>query len=152
MSLQGILVVDVLGLLFVLWIVNLVRTGRLHAGYAVLWLAASGSVILLVSIPPLLGLVTRALGALFPASALTLLALVFVFAVLILFSVRLSRLSERQARLAETIGLLEMERREASRVAESRDPRPSRPEHAPEGDGVPGEPGEPDPEDGRKRT
>jgi hypothetical protein len=136
MSLQGILVVDVLGLLFVLWIVNLVRTGRLHAGYAVLWLVASGSVILLVSIPPLLGLVTSAVGALFPASALSLLAFVFVFAVLILFSVRLSRLSERQARLAETIGLLEMERREASRVAESRGPKPSRPERAPEGDGA----------------
>ncbi|MEE8146346.1 MAG: DUF2304 domain-containing protein [Longimicrobiales bacterium] len=135
MSLQGILVVDVLGALFVLWIVNLVRTGGLHAGYAVLWLVASGSVILLVSIPPLLGLVTLAVGALFPASALSLLGFVFVFAVLILFSVRLSRHSERQARLAETIGLLEMERREASRVAESRDARPSRPEGAPEVDG-----------------
>ncbi len=135
MSLQGILVVDVLGLLFVLWIVNLVRTGRLHTGYAVLWLVASGLVILLVSIPPLLGLVTRAVGALFPASALSLLAFVFVFAVLILFSVRLSRLSEREARLAETIGLLEMESREASRTAEPRDARPSRPERAPEGDG-----------------
>jgi hypothetical protein len=130
------MVVDVLGLLFVLWIVNLVRTGRLHTGYAVLWLVASGLVILLVSIPPLLGLVTHAVGALFPASALSLLAFVFVFAVLILFSVRLSRLSEREARLAETIGLLEMERREASRLAEPRDAGPSRPERAPESDGA----------------
>ena len=137
MSLQGILVVDVLGLLFVVWIVNLVRTGRLHAGYAVLWLVASGSVILLVSIPPLLGLVTRAVGALFPASALSLFAFVFVFAMLILFSVRLSRLSERQARLAETIGLLEMERREASRTAEPRDARPSHAASPPEDDGEP---------------
>ena len=143
MSLQGILVVDVLGLLFVLWIVNLVRTGRLHTGYAVLWLMASGLVILLVSIPPLLGLVTRAVGALFPASALSLLAFVFVFAVLILFSVRLSRLSEREARLAETIGVLEMESREASRTAEPRDARPSRPEG--DGEAASGEAGSSEP-------
>lgn len=117
MTLQGILVLDAIGLLFIVWIVNLVRTGKLHVGYGVLWLVASGAVVVLVSVPPLLAAVTAAVGALFPASALSLLGFVFVFATLILFSVQLSKLSERQERLVETIGLLEMRAREQASAA-----------------------------------
>ena len=116
MSLQGILVVDLLGAAFILWIVNLVRVKRLHAGYAILWLSACLAVIVLVSVPPLLHLVTRTVGALFPASALSLIAFAFVFAILILFSVQLSAMTDRQVRLAQSFALSERER--SGRVSE----------------------------------
>jgi hypothetical protein len=109
MSLQGVLVMDLLGAAFILWIVNLVRLKRLQTGYAILWLSACVAVIVLVSVPPLLKLVTRTVGALFPASALSLIAFAFVFAVLILFSMQLSSMKDRQTRLAQSFALSKLE-------------------------------------------
>ena len=108
MSTQGILVIDLLGIVFLLLIVNLVRTQRLAVGYAVVWALASCGVLLLVSVRPLLSLLTRAVGALFPASALSLLAFAFIFGVLILFSVKLSSLSARQTELIQALALKEL--------------------------------------------
>lgn len=112
MSLQGVILIDLLGLLFLAAIVAVVRTRRLHVGYAVLWMGATVAMMLLVSIPGLRGAVTELVGAVYPASALTLLAFVFVFAVLVFFSVQLSRLSERHAELVQTLALRELRRRE----------------------------------------
>jgi len=103
MSLHGILLIDLLGLVFALWILNLVRTRRLHLGYALLWLAAVAGAMILVSAAPLRALVTRAVGALFPASALALLAFAFIFFVLILFSVQMSALTRRQTELVKEL-------------------------------------------------
>lgn len=104
MNLHGILLIDLMGLLFALWILNLVRRSRLHLGYALLWLAAVAGAIALVSVAALRTLITRAVGALFPASALALVAFAFIFFVLILFSVQLSRLAQRQAELVKALG------------------------------------------------
>lgn len=104
MSLHGILLIDLLGLVFALWILNLVRTRRLHLGYALLWLVAVGGAMVLVSAAPLRAFVTRAVGALFPASALALLAFAFIFFVLILFSVQMSALTRRQTELIKALG------------------------------------------------
>lgn len=104
MSLQGILFIDLLGVVFALWILNLVRTRRLHLGYALLWLAAVVGAASIVSVAPLRAFITRAVGALFPASALALLAFAFIFFVLILFSVQVSALSRRQDELVKALG------------------------------------------------
>lgn len=106
MSLHAILIIDLLGLVFALWILNLVRTRRLHLGYALLWLAAVAGAMLLVSVEGLRDLVTRAVGAIFPASALALLAFAFIFFVLILFSVQMSRIARRQDELVKALGRL----------------------------------------------
>lgn len=110
MSLQGILIIDLLGIIFALWILNLVRTRRLHLGYALLWLTAVIGAMLLVSVAPLRLLITRAVGALFPASALALLAFAFIFFVLILFSVQVSALSRRQNELVKALAREAMRR------------------------------------------
>jgi hypothetical protein len=47
------LFIDLLGVAFVLWILNLVRTQRLHLGYALLWLTAVAGTMLLVTVAPL---------------------------------------------------------------------------------------------------
>lgn len=112
MSRHGILLIDAFGLLLIALIVNLLRTGRLHVGYAVLWMVATAGLMLTVSVPPLLGGVTRAVGAIFPASALSLLAFAFIFVVLIYYSVRLSALTSRQTELVQALALRELLDRE----------------------------------------
>ena len=113
MSLQGILLLDLFGLVLIVLIINMVRTRKLHPGFAVIWLLALVGMIIIISIPPLLYFVTQVVvGAIFPASALTLLAFVLVFAMLIFFSMQLSILSARQIEMAQRIALYELAERE----------------------------------------
>ena len=112
MDLQGILTIDVFGLVLCAVIVHLVRIQKLHVGYGILWLVPTAAVMLIVSVPPLLPGITRAVGALFPASALSLLAFWFIFAILIFFSVKLTEISSRQTRLLQALALKELDTRE----------------------------------------
>lgn len=107
MSTQGILLLDLIGILFILLTVNLVRTGRLHVAYGVIWLLAVVIMMAIISIPSLLAFVTVTVGATYPASAMTLLALALIFGVLILFSMQLSLIATRQVEMAQSIALRE---------------------------------------------
>lgn len=111
MTLQGAIVIDLLGLALILTIVHLTRTEKLYAGYGVIWLAAIVGGMTLVSFPPLLAFVSSALGALVEVSALTLLAFAFVFAVLIYMSVQITIAGARITEIARTIALNELEGR-----------------------------------------
>jgi hypothetical protein len=109
MSLQGILLLDLFGVALIALTVNLVRTRKLHTAFAVIWLLALVGMIAIVSIPALLAFVTRVVvGAIFPASALTLLAFALVFCMLISFSMQLSVISARQIELAQNLALKEL--------------------------------------------
>lgn len=119
MSLQGIVLIDIVGLILILLIVNLLRTQKLHVGYAILWLVATLGLMATVSVPALLALVTRLVGAIFPASALSLLAFVFIFVVLIFYSVKLSALSSRQTELIQSLAIRDLLAREARSDAEA---------------------------------
>jgi hypothetical protein len=105
MTTQGVVLIDLMGLALVVLLINLVRTQKLYVGYAVIWLVAVAGMMLTISFAPLLRFVTRAVGALFPVSALSLLAFVFIFGTLIFFSVKLSVLSARQTELIQLIAL-----------------------------------------------
>lgn len=92
------------GALFVA-VLEIMRRGLLKERYALLWLAVSGASILLAAFP---GLVTRA-AALFHFQYLTVLVMVtfvFTLALVLAFSVILSRLSERNRALAQEVALL----------------------------------------------
>jgi len=112
MSTQGILLLDLVGLLLFGVIVHLVRRKMLHAGYAVIWLSAIIGTMLILSVPSLLSVVTRAVGALFPASAMTLLAFAFIVCNLVFISVKLSTLATRQAELIQRLALRDLLERE----------------------------------------
>jgi hypothetical protein len=107
MSTQGIALIDLVGLGLVAVLLNLVRLKRLHVAHAALWLIAVTGLVILVSVPPLLASITVAVGATYPASAVSLLAFVFIFAVLIFFSVQLSTITDRQVKLAQAMALRE---------------------------------------------
>jgi hypothetical protein len=95
-------------------IVYLVSRQKLHVGFGLLWLLTTVGAMTLVSIARLRDAVTPAVGAVYPASALSLLAFVFVFVVLIFFSVKLTALSARQTRILQALALMEQETREAA--------------------------------------
>jgi hypothetical protein len=107
MSIQGIVFIDLLGLGFIVLILNLVRKHNLVVGYALLWILAVVSMMVLVTVTPLRDTITRLVGAEYPASAVSLLAFVFIFLMLIYFSVQLSVMSRRQVELMQTIAIME---------------------------------------------
>ena len=112
MSTQGIVLIDIIGLGLILLTLNLVRTHKLYVGYAVMWALAVAGAMVLISIPPLMSFITVSVGATFPASAVTLLAFVFIFVVLIFLTVELSTISSRQVELAQSLALNELMRKE----------------------------------------
>jgi hypothetical protein len=105
MSLQGILLVDLIGLALIVLMINLLRTRRLNVGYSLTWITATLASMVIVSVPSLLDLLPRLVGAEYPASALSLLAFLFIFLVLIFMSVRLSHLSARQIELVQMLSI-----------------------------------------------
>lgn len=115
MSTQGIILIDLIGIGMLLMILNFVRTKRLHVGYAVIWCLAIVAMMVIISVPSLLELLPILIGAIFPASALSLLAFAFIFVVLIFFSVQLSMLSERQNKLIQAIAIEELLEKEMTK-------------------------------------
>jgi hypothetical protein len=120
MSAQGIILIDIAGLGLIFLILNLVRTKKLHIGYAAIWFLAVAGLMLIISLPPLLSFLPRVVGAVFPASALSLLAFMFIFLVLIFFSVQLSLISSRQVEIIQALALRDIAAQEESaRMADS---------------------------------
>jgi hypothetical protein len=97
MTVQGTIILLNIGLALQLWILNLVRRDRLYAGYGVFLSVAIAGVMLVVAVPALLAGVTRMVGAIFPVSALTLLALGFIFVTLVYVLTQVTILSNRLA-------------------------------------------------------
>jgi hypothetical protein len=119
-TLQGILVVNFIGLVLLLWVLNLVRHGRLYVGYGVIFAAAILGAEVLLSVPWLLTAVTHLIGAIFPASALTLLALCFIVLMLLYILTQITIVSNRLAKLVQELAI-ERARLEAKRAAPDRD-------------------------------
>ena len=112
MSLQGIIFINLLGLGLIVWLLNLVRTKKLYITFAAIWVLAVLGGMVLISVPAFLNGLPRLVGATYPASAISLLAFIFIFVFLIYFSVQLSIISTRQTELIQALairGLLDQE-------------------------------------------
>lgn len=105
MTVQGVVILDLIGLLILLWLLNLIRRGRLYVGYGVIIMPAIVITMITISVRPLLTIVTRLLGAAFPASALTLLALGFLFLMLVYVLTQLTVVSNRVAVLVQELAI-----------------------------------------------
>lgn len=93
--------------LLLLGVLELVRRRRLLERYALLWLL-SGLVLLALAVwRDLLALVSSALGIAAPPNALFFVALAFVLALLLHFSLAVSRLTDQSKVLAQRLALLE---------------------------------------------
>ncbi len=90
----------------VLFMFQLVRSGRLRAKYSLLWLSAGVVLVILGAVPNVLDEVADWLGVGYPPSIFFLLGTVFLLMVVAHLSWELSRMEERTRTLAEEIALL----------------------------------------------
>jgi hypothetical protein len=93
-------------LLLLLMIIDLVRRRRLKEEYSVLWILTALGLLVLAAWYDLLQEVTKAIGGVAPSSTLFFFGLLFVFFMLLHFSVRVSALERRLTSLVQEIGLL----------------------------------------------
>jgi hypothetical protein len=96
----------VTGGLFVI-VFELVRRRRLMERYALLWLFASGILLLLALWKGLLNEIAHAIGIYYAPSALFVIAFGFILVLLLHFSLVISRLAEQSKVLAQRLGMLQ---------------------------------------------
>lgn len=96
-------------LVLLLVVIDLVRRRRLKEEYSVLWVAASVVLLILAAWFELLEWITTAIGGVALSSTLFFFALLFVFFMLLHFSVRISALERRFTALVQEMGLIGMQ-------------------------------------------
>src|SRR5258708_4002720 len=105
MTTQSVIVLGLIGLVYLIWIFNLTRRGKMYVGYAVVWLVWSLLGFLIVMLPTLLQLVTQLVGAILPANALSVLGFALLFAMQIYLLSQLSILSRRVTLIAQYVAI-----------------------------------------------
>ncbi len=115
MTVQGIIVLNLIGLVLLFWILNLVRRDRLYVGYGVMFVLIILSAILVLTIPGLLTFITHLVGAVFPTSALTLIALCFIVFMLAYILTQVTLISNRVAVLIQQLAIQQAKEQAASK-------------------------------------
>lgn len=115
MTVIGILVVDVLALLAVVWVLDLVRRGRLYVGYGVVLVVGLVFMTFCLSISRLAALVTRAFQLLAPAAGPILVAVSVLGLLIVYILTQLSIVADRLATLVQEIAI------QGARTAGSKD-------------------------------
>lgn len=118
------MLVGVLGSLAVLlFVLELVRERRLREEYSLLWLVTASVLLILSLSRPLLDVLAAAIGIFYPPSALFVVAVLFILAILMHFSIVITRLTQENKEIAQQIALLryELSQRESAHLeAENR--------------------------------
>lgn len=107
------LILFLMTLAALLFVVRLVRQRSLQAKYAMLWLSVGALLLVVAAFPRLLDWMAQRAGIFYPPAAFLLLAVGFLFVVVIHFSWELSRLEERTRTLAEEVALLKCQQGQA---------------------------------------
>lgn len=92
--------------LLLLVILELVRRRRLRVEYSWVWLVAGASIVALILRYDVLVKLTEAVGAVVPTSTLFMLCILFLAALCLDFSVRLSTLTRQVKELTQELALL----------------------------------------------
>jgi hypothetical protein len=100
-------IIAVLGsLLLLMLVIDLVRRRRLKEEYSFLWVVTAVALLILAVWLDLLRWLTEAIGGVAPSSTIFFFALLFVFCMLLHFSVRVSALERRLTALVQEIGIM----------------------------------------------
>ncbi len=105
-----------------LLILEMVRQRRLLERYALLWLFSALVLLALAVWRDFLETIANAVGIIYPPNALFLIAFGFVMALLLHFSIAVSRLADQSKVLAQRVALLE-ERQDRAEGAEAQEER-----------------------------
>jgi hypothetical protein len=88
------------------FVLQLLRSGRLRARFAMLWTGVGLALVVLAAFPRLLDWSAERLGIFYPPAVFLLVAIAFLFLLSVQFSWEVSRLEERTRILAEEVALL----------------------------------------------
>ena len=110
MDIRQRILAAVCGLGLLLVIIELVRRRKLKEEYSVLWLAAGVAILAVGLNYSLLQAITGFIGAGWTSSALFFFGILFVLALSLQFSVKISTLETRVKNLAQQMALLEAKR------------------------------------------
>jgi len=113
LSTEGRILLVVVAVVLTAVVVSMLRRRRLHEEYALVWLALIVGMVVVTASDWVLWKVTALVGAKFQASALTLLSLAVIFFFLILYSTRISVLSDKVRDLAQELALVRAELEQA---------------------------------------
>jgi hypothetical protein len=103
---QAHILIIVATLLTALFILRLVRARQLRSKYALLWLVIGLMLLPLAAVPGVLNTVSEWLGVFYSPTIFLLVAVGFLFVVVVHYSWELSRLENRTRTLAEELALL----------------------------------------------
>ena len=95
-----------LGILVLLFVVNLVRTRKLKEEFALLWLLTAVVLVLAPLLIDYLDMIAHALGIEYPPAFIFVLAIISVLLILFQFSMRISHFSEQIKVLTQELALL----------------------------------------------
>ena len=109
LSTEGRILLAVVAVVMTVVVVSMLRRRRLHEEYALVWLALIVGMVVVMASEWLLWRVTALVGAKYPASVLTLISLAVVFFFLILYSTRISVLSDKVRDLTQELALVRAE-------------------------------------------
>jgi hypothetical protein len=109
-------------LALLLLVFELVRRKRLSERYAILWLLAASTLLVLAAWKGLLTTLSNDVGISYPPSALFALAIGLIAMILLHFSLAVSRLSDQNKMLAQRLGLLQ-QRIEEAEAQRAEDPQ-----------------------------
>jgi len=90
----------------IVFIISLVRRDRLRAKYSMLWVSIGLVLGVIAAVPGVLDRISAWAGVAYPPTMFFLLAIAFLFTVVLHFSWELSRLEGRDRVLAEEVALL----------------------------------------------
>ena len=120
-SMRGKLLLAALGIIFILFLFSLLKKRRITESFALVWLAVSIGMIIVISSDIVLIAVTHAVGATYPASALTMIALLFIFSILLYFTLKLSTLTQKQREVIQELCIQNLKFEERIRRLEHAD-------------------------------
>lgn len=99
----------IISLLWIIFVIELVRRRKLIGGYSLLWLLTGVLLVILALWEDLLVRLTHLLGLVNPPSTFFALVIIFLAMILLEFSVRISKLSRQNKELAQKMAIFEME-------------------------------------------
>lgn len=104
-SLRGKIILVTIGMIFISFIFALLKKRKITESLALIWLGVSVGMIIVVSSHSLLMWLTHSLGAKYPASALTMIGLLFVISLLLYFTLQITSMTHKQRQLIQELGI-----------------------------------------------
>ena len=99
---------SILGILLIIIVVNFIRKRKLHEDYSLLWLTVSLSALILSVFSVILFKLANILGAIYPASVVFFISIIFIIILNLHFSVKITKLDKENKDLCQELALLRL--------------------------------------------